>query len=71
MHTQREAITVSSHGQIAADLVGNHEHRDLLRSKDNRRTFATIDLSEEEVTAITSSRMNPRHEHLNELLDPK
>jgi len=38
--------------------------------KDNRRSFGTIDLSEEEVEAITASRMNLHHERLNELLDP-
>ena len=71
MRTQREGGAVSSNKQIAGYLVDDHEYKNLLRSKDNRRSFATIDLSEEEVKAITSTRMNPHHEHLNELLDPK
>src|SRR5262249_7865775 len=70
MHTQHEAIAVWQ-GQVVGDLVAGHECKGLLRLQDNRRSFATIDLSEEEVRAITSSRMNLHHEHLNELLDPK
>jgi hypothetical protein len=71
MRAQREAVPVSSHGQIAGYFVGAHEYEELLRSKDNRRSFATADLPDEEVKAITSSRMDPRRDHLNKLLDPK
>jgi len=52
-----------------ADIVPASEFAKRLR--DNRRSFATADLSDEEVKAITSSRMDSRHDHLNELLDPK
>jgi hypothetical protein len=62
MRTRREAVAMSSDGQIAGSVGEDHEHKDLLRWKDNRRSFATIDLSEEEVEAIASSRMNPHHE---------
>jgi hypothetical protein len=34
-----------------------------------RRVFRTADLSQEEAEAIFSSRMDPRHDHLNKLLD--
>ena len=71
MRAQREAGAVSSYGQIVGYFVAAHEYEELLRLKDNRRNFATADLSDEEVKAITSSRMDPRHDHLNELLDPK
>jgi hypothetical protein len=71
MRAQREAVAVSSHGQIAGYFVAAHEYEELLKLKDNRRSFATTDLSDDEVKAITSSRMDPRHDHLNELLDPK
>jgi hypothetical protein len=36
-----------------------------------RRTFATADLLESEVRAIAEARMDPRHDDLNALLDPK
>lgn len=69
MRAQREAVAVSSHGQIAGYFVAAHEYEELLRLRDNRRSFATVDLSDEEVEAITSSQMDPRHNHLNDLLD--
>jgi PHD/YefM family antitoxin component YafN of YafNO toxin-antitoxin module len=71
MRAQREAVAVSSHGQIAGYFVAAHEYEELLKLRNNRRSFATTDLSDEEVKVITSSRMDPRHDHLNELLDPK
>jgi hypothetical protein len=71
IRAQREAVAVSSHGQIAGYFVAAHEYEELLKLKNNRRSFATTDLSDEEIKAITSSRMDPRHDHLNELLDPK
>jgi len=69
MRAQREAVAVSSHGQIAGYFVAAHEYEELLKLKDNRRSFATADLSDEEVEAITSTRMDPRHDHLNKLFD--
>jgi hypothetical protein len=36
-----------------------------------RRRFRTAELSEEEAERIASWRMDSRHDHLNELLDPK
>lgn len=71
MLAQREAVAVSSHGQIAGYFVGAHEYEELLKLKGNRRSFATADLSDEKVSAITSSRMAKRHDHLNKVLDPK
>ena len=71
LQAQREAVAVSSHGQIAGYFVGAHEYEELLKLKNTRQSFATEDLSDEEVKAITSSRMDKRHDHLNKLLDPK
>lgn len=71
MLAQREAVAVSSYGQIAGYFVGAHEYEELLKLKGNRRSFATADLSDEKVSAITSSRMAKRHDHLNKVLDPK
>jgi hypothetical protein len=68
---QREAVPVSSHGQITGYFVAAHEYEELLKLKGNRRSFATADLSGEKVRTITSSRMAKRHNHLNKVLDPK
>jgi hypothetical protein len=71
MEAQREAVPVSSHGQIVGFFVAPHEYEELRRLKGMRRSFATEDLSDEEFEAIASSRMDPRHDHLNKILDPK
>jgi len=71
MLAQRQAVAVSSHGQIAGYFVGAHEYEELLKLKGKRRSFATADLPDEKVRAITSSRMAKRHDHLNKVLDRK
>jgi hypothetical protein len=71
MAAQREAVAVSSDGQIVGFFVAAREYEELRRLKGMRRSFATEDLSDEEFEAIASSRMDQRHEHLNKILDPK
>jgi hypothetical protein len=70
MRAQREAIAVSSHGQITGYFVGPDEYEEFKRFRDSRRSFATVELPEEKVEAIRTSRMDPRHAHLDKLLDP-
>jgi hypothetical protein len=69
MAAQREAVPVSSHGQVVGFFVAAHEYEELRRLKGMRRSFATEDLSDEEFEALASSRMDPRHDHLNKILD--
>jgi hypothetical protein len=71
MRAQREAVAVSSHGQITGYFVGADEYEEFKRFQESRRSFATAELSEERVTAIGASRMDARHKHLDKLLDPK
>jgi hypothetical protein len=71
MLAQREAVAVSSHGEITGYFVRPDEYEEFLRFKAQRRTFATAELSDEKAAAIAAVRMDPRHEHLNALLDPK
>jgi PHD/YefM family antitoxin component YafN of YafNO toxin-antitoxin module len=71
MRAQREPIAVSSHGQITGYFVGPDEYEEFKRFRENRRSFATAELSEEKVEAIRASRMDSRHAHLDKLLDPK
>jgi hypothetical protein len=71
MRAQREAVAVSSHGQITGYFVGPDEYEEFKRFRESRRSFATIELPEEKVEAIRTSRMDPRHAHLDKLLDPK
>jgi hypothetical protein len=71
MRAQRQAIAVSSHGQITGYFVGPHEYEEFKRFRESRRTFATTELPEEKVEAIRRSRKDPRHAHLDKMLDPK
>jgi hypothetical protein len=47
------------------------EYRDFRGFGDNRHSFATVEFPEEKVEAIRTSRMDPRHAHLDKMLDPK
>jgi PHD/YefM family antitoxin component YafN of YafNO toxin-antitoxin module len=72
LQAQREAVPVSSHGHVVGYFVAADEYEELRRLKTMRReVFATRDLPREEVERIAATRMDPRHDHLNELLDPK
>jgi hypothetical protein len=71
MRAQREVVAVSSHGRITGYFVGPDEYEEFKRFQENRRSFATAELPEEKVEAIGTSRMDARHAHLNDMLDPK
>jgi prevent-host-death family protein len=67
---QREPVAVTSHGRATGYFVSAVEFEDLQRFKAMaRQSFATADLSEEEIVAIASGRMSSEHDHLNALLD--
>jgi hypothetical protein len=71
MLAQREAVAVSSHGSITGYFIAADEYEEFQRFKKHRRSFATAELSDEKVEAIGSSRMDPKHAHLDALLEPK
>ena len=71
MRAQRAPIAVSSHGHITGYFVGPEEYEEFRRFRETRRSFATADLPEKRVEAIRDSRMDPRHAHLDVMLDPK
>jgi PHD/YefM family antitoxin component YafN of YafNO toxin-antitoxin module len=71
MRAQREPVAVSSHGQITGYFIGPDEYEEFKRFRESRRSFATAELTDERVEAIRLSRMDPRHAHLNRMLDPK
>ena len=69
MIAQRQAVPVSSHGSVTGYFIHAGEYEDYLRFKAQRRSFATTDLSDEDLEAIKSVQMDERHDHLNTLLD--
>jgi hypothetical protein len=71
MRAQREVVPVSSHGRITGYFVGPDEYEEFKRFRESRRSFATAELLEEKVEVISTSRMDARHAHLDDMLDPK
>ncbi len=71
MQAQREAVAVSSHGQITGYFIGPDDYEEFKRIMDRRHSFANQDLSDEKIKAIAGSRMDPRHSQLDALLDQK
>lgn len=71
MLAQRNAVAVSSHGSITGYFVAPDEYEEFQRFKQQRRSFATAELSDDRVKAIGASRMDKRHAHLDAMLDPK
>jgi PHD/YefM family antitoxin component YafN of YafNO toxin-antitoxin module len=71
MRAQREPVVVSSHGQITGYFIGPDEYEEFKRFRESRRSFATANLLEDKVAAIGWSRMDPRHDDLDKMLDPK
>lgn len=62
-------MPVSSNGTFAGYFVAPHEYEELRRLRGMRRRFATSELSDEEMERIASSRMDPRHDKLDKLLE--
>jgi hypothetical protein len=71
MLAQRGAVAVSSHGQVTGYFIGPDEYEEFKRFQESRHSFATAELPDEKIRAIAASRMDPRHAHLDALLDPK
>lgn len=69
MLAQREPVAVTSHGRTTGYFIAAADYEAFKRFRDSRRTFATVDLPEEEANAISASRMDPRHAHLDAILD--
>jgi len=71
MLAQRGAVAVSSHGSITGYFIAPDEYEEFRRFQNRRRSFATAELSDEKAKAISASRMDDRHAHLDSLLEPK
>jgi PHD/YefM family antitoxin component YafN of YafNO toxin-antitoxin module len=69
MLAQREPVAVTSHGRTTGYFIAAEDYEAFKRFKESRRSFATIELPEEKARAISASRMNGRHAHLDAMLD--
>jgi hypothetical protein len=71
MQAQREAVAVSSYGLVTGYFIGPDVYEEFKCFREQRHSFGTEELSAEKITVIAGSRMDPRHAHLDALLDPK
>ena len=71
MVAQREPVAVSSHGALDGYFIGATQYEEFLRFRQRRRSFATAELPDDTVAAVESSRMDPEHDDLDALLDPR
>ena len=61
-----EPVLITKDGKLHTVLMSCARYEILTKG---RVAFKTEDLSPEQIQAITQSRMDPRHDHLNALLD--
>jgi prevent-host-death family protein len=67
---QREPVEITSHGRASGYFVSVHEYQELQRLRAlERRAYNLATLPLDLAAAISRSTMDPRHEHLNALLD--
>lgn len=67
---QREPVAVTSHERVTGYFVSCSEYEEYLRLKSMMpKAYAVQELSEETIQAIAASKMDNRHDHLNNLLD--
>jgi len=69
MLAQRQPVAVTSHGRTTGYFIAAEDYEAFKRFKDSRRGFATLELPEEKANAISASRMDARHAHLDAMLD--
>ena len=67
---QRAPVAITSHGRTTGYFLSPHEFAELERLRAyERRAHRIEELPDDLFEAIMNSRMYPRHDHLNELLD--
>jgi len=67
---QREPVAITSHGRVSGYFVSAQEYAELERLRAfERQVYRLENLPPEIADAIEAARMDPAHDHLNELLD--
>lgn len=67
---QREPVAVTHHGRVTEVLISKHDYDEYMRLKSlATRAIMVTELSDDAVKAIAEARMDPRHNHLNALMD--
>ena len=67
---QAEPVAVTSHNRVTGYFISRKEFDELVRLKARAaQAHAVQDLPEEAIRALKKSRMHPRHDALNDLLN--
>jgi prevent-host-death family protein len=67
---QREPVAVTHHNRVTEVLMSKADYDEYVRLKSlATRAIAVEDLSAAMLEALSASRMDDRHDHLNQLLD--
>ncbi len=67
---QREPVAVTNHDRVTGYFVCGPDYEAYLRMKAQIANSSTVaELSEETIQAIAVSKMDAKHDHLNDLLD--
>lgn len=66
---QREPVAITSHGRKSGYFLSEHEYAEYQKLKAlSRRSYHISELPEETIKAMTAAKVNPAHNHLNELM---
>jgi len=67
---QRGPVGVTHYGRVTEVLISKHDYDEYVRLKSLApRAFRVEDLSDEAIAALEKAEMDPRHNHLNALMD--
>ena len=67
---QREPIAITSYGRVSGYYMSAVEYREYERVRSKmRHTYSLKTVPARIVEAVRNSKMDPRHDHLNALLD--
>ena len=67
---QREPVGVTHHGRVAEVLSSKHDYDEYMRLKSRAtRALWAGEISDEALAALERARVDPRHDHLNTLVD--
>ena len=62
----RQPVAVTRNGRESCVLLSTEEYRRLMRR--DRQVFSTADAPEDVIEAVRNAKMDPRHNHLDNLL---
>lgn len=70
MFRRQSPVAITSHGRVSGYFVSAREYAELERLRAfERQVYRLDDLPAEIAEAIEMARMDPAHNHLNDLLD--